>query len=124
MTTKQIQQLTPLISLSKHYIENQRFRINTLLIGFHEYTSKNLRYNIQETQLPLPHFLIFTSHLTSIFNFLPDTVTSIFPLYIFHTTLIIIDKPLTRMEFKFHTSHAMLELAVCIHIVLQFAISP
>jgi hypothetical protein len=58
---------------------------------------------------------------SSIFNFLPDTVTSMFPLYIVHTTLIIIVNPLTSMEFKFHNSHAMLELVVLFRL---FTISP
>ena len=65
----------------------------------------------------LPHLLTYTSILTHMVNIQPVSVvkeiTSILPLLIFHTWIVIYQS-LPRMEFIFHNLFFTLKHAICI----------
>ena len=73
--------------------------------------------SVKSKHIPLPHLLTYTSILTHMVNIQPVSVvkeiTSILPLLIFHTWIVIY-QPLPRIEFIFHNLYFTLKHAICI----------
>ena len=87
------------------------------LYGSHSHPIWLTQLSILEVQ-PLLLYLICTIkrlkiYMSCLAQFATTETTSIFPVYIFHT-LIVIYQPLPRMEFIIHNSYTTLQLAVCI----------
>jgi len=55
--------------------------LSNLLTVFLWRTCGNFRRKKQQKQLPLPHFWIFTSELTPMVNFLPDSIMTFSVVY-------------------------------------------